>query len=71
MISRRDFTFEEWSCLLHLYRHETVDIPNDRLRSFQEAGVTEEVVDGISLSPAGKQLVSHELLLERRNRLQR
>jgi hypothetical protein len=71
MIARRDFTFEEWSCLLHLYRHETVDIPNDRLRSFQEAGVTEEVVDGISLSPAGKQLVSHELLLERRNRLQR
>ncbi len=71
MIARRDFTFEEWSCLLNLYRHETVDIPNDRLRSFQEAGVTEEVVDGISLSPAGKQLVSHELLLERRNRLQR
>ncbi len=71
MIARRDFTYEEWSCLLHLYRHETADIPNDRIRRFKEAGVTEEVLDGISLSPAGKQLVAHELLLERRNRLQR
>lgn len=48
MIARRDFTYEEWNCLLHLYRHETVDMPNDRMiRSFQEAGVTEEAADGI------------------------
>ncbi|MBB3319331.1 hypothetical protein FHT76_006710 [Rhizobium sp. BK176] len=71
MIARRDFTYEEWSWLLHLYRHETADIPNDQIRRFKEVNVTEDVVDGVSLSPAGKQLVEHELLMERRNRLQR
>ncbi|EPE94725.1 hypothetical protein B5K06_23920 [Rhizobium grahamii] len=69
MLGRRDFTYEEWSCLLHLYRHEKADVPNDRVRRFKEAGVTE--ANGASLSPAGKQLVERELLLERRNRLQR
>jgi hypothetical protein len=26
--------------VLHLYRHENTNIPNDRIRSFKEAGVT-------------------------------
>jgi hypothetical protein len=71
MSARRDFTYEEWSSLLQLYRHENAALADEMDRRFVELGVIERTVGGIGLSAAGKRLVEHELLMERRNRLQR
>ncbi|KQV65366.1 hypothetical protein ASC90_15050 [Rhizobium sp. Root1220] len=71
MIARRDFTYEEWNCLLHIYRHETAEIPTGQSQRFSKLGLIDKAVDGAGLSAAGKTLVEHELLMERRNRLQR
>lgn len=70
MIARRDFTYEEWSRLLQLYRHENAPLGDAIAKRFSELGVT-ETFGGIGLSAAAKRLVEHELLMERRNRLQR
>jgi len=71
MIARRDFTYAEWSSLLQLYRRENAALATDQGRRFKELGITEEMIGETGLSAAGKRLVEHELLLERRNRLQR
>lgn len=70
MIARRDFTYEEWSRLLQLYRRENAPLDDAIAKRFSELGVT-ETFGGIGLSAAAKRLVEHELLMERRNRLQR
>lgn len=67
MVVKRDFTFEEWNVLLHLYRHEKVPLMDEVARKFHEFGVT--VGTAGDLSTAGRTLVEHELLMERRNRL--
>ncbi len=71
MTARRDFTYEEWNCLLHLYRHESADVPSDLARRLRELGMTEQVERETGLSAAGRHLIEHELLIERRIRLQR
>ncbi len=66
MIDRWYFTYNEWNSLLRLYRHESATLTDDIDRKFRELGLTE----GTGLTDAGKQLVEHELLMERRKRLQ-
>lgn len=67
MIDRWDLTYNEWNCLLRLCRHESATLTDEMDRKFRELGLT----DGTGLTEAGRQLVEHELLMERRNRLQR
>jgi hypothetical protein len=67
MVGRWDLTYDEWRALLRLYHHEG-PVPsgaNDEL--FRRLGLS----DGTQLTETGKRLVQVELLMERRNRLQR
>ncbi len=70
MVSRWEITFEEWSNLLNLFRAEDVAISKRSERRLRQLGLIDED-RGIVLSPGGRMLIEHELLLERRNRLQR
>jgi hypothetical protein len=67
MTTRWDFTYNEWDSLVRLYDHESATLPNEIDRKCRELGLTDET----GLTDAGKRLVEHELLMERRNRLQR
>ena len=67
MTTRWDFTYKEWDSLVRLYDHESAALPGDVDRKCRELGLTDET----GLTDAGKRLVEHELLMERRNRLQR
>lgn len=69
MIARHDFTYVEWSILLQIHRHETASLTDEMGRRFHELGVIDNPAEG--LSDAGRRLVEFELLMERRNRLQR
>lgn len=69
MIARHDFTYVEWSMLLQIHRRETVSLTDEMGRRFHELGVLDDLAEG--LSAAGRRLVEYELLMERRNRLQR
>lgn len=66
MIAKRDFNYDEWNSLVMLYRHESASLSQDAQERFLELGIADE--NGIT--DAGKRLVEHELLMERRNRLQ-
>lgn len=66
MVSRRDVSYTEWNNLVALYRHESASLSRDTEGRFRELGLT----DGNGITDAGKQLVEHELLMERRTRLQ-
>jgi hypothetical protein len=66
MVARRDFTYNEWNTLVTLYRHESASLSPDTEGRFRELGLA----DGNRMTDAGKRLVEHELLMERRNRLQ-
>jgi hypothetical protein len=68
MVSRWDLTFEEWNGLLHLYRVEDVAPSKETEEKLRAAGLID---DRNTLSAAGKSFIEHELLMERRNRLQR
>ncbi|TDX76183.1 hypothetical protein EDE05_11764 [Neorhizobium sp. R1-B] len=68
MVGRRDVSFEEWRALLHLFRAEDVALKENEQRLLH-LGLIDQG-DGIALSAAGRTLIEHELLLERRNRLQ-
>ncbi len=70
MVGRWDVTFEEWSTLLHLFRAEDVALSKESERKLLHLGLIDEG-HGNVLSAAGRTLIEHELLLERRNRLQR
>lgn len=69
MIARWDFTYMEWSSLLGLYRRENVQLTDDVNRRLCELGATENSVG--RLTDVARTLVERELLMERRNRLQR
>ncbi|MCF6370979.1 hypothetical protein LXM96_19275 [Rhizobium sp. TRM95001] len=66
MVARRDFTYNEWNSLVTLYRHESANLTPEMEGRFRELGLTE----GNGLTDAGRRLVEHELLMERRDRLQ-
>ena len=66
MVSRRDVSYKEWNNLVALYRHESASLSRDTEGRLRQLGLTDE--NGIT--EVGKQLVEHELLMERRTRLQ-
>jgi len=70
MIGRWEITFEEWRALLQLFRAEDVALSKGNEQRLLQLGLIDED-RGIVLSPTGRTLIEHELLLERRNRLQR
>jgi hypothetical protein len=69
MVGRWDVSFEEWHALLHLFRAEDVALSTDSEQRLLRLGLIDQG-DGTGLSAAGRTLIEHELLLERRNRLQ-
>jgi hypothetical protein len=66
MIVRRDITDDQWKWLVRLCQHEADVIPEDIDIQFRSIGLTN---DG-GITADAKSLVVHELLGERRNRLQ-
>lgn len=70
MVAKWDLTYKEWECLVRLYSSETVTLSSETLQRFSALGLTEPA-DGTALSATGRTFVEHELLMERRNRLQR
>lgn len=66
MVGRWDFTYEEWSILLRLYRHEGAAPTDEVDQKLRKLGLSE----GSGLTDTGRRLVENELLMERRNRLQ-
>jgi hypothetical protein len=70
MVGRWDVSFEEWRALLHLFRAEDVVLSEESEQRLLHLGLIDQG-HGTALSAAGRTLIEHELLLERRNRLQR
>jgi len=68
MIGRWDLSFEEWNALLHLHRAEDAVLSKETERRLRDLGLTE---GGNVVTAAGRALIEHELLMDRRNRLQR
>jgi hypothetical protein len=70
MITRKDMTADEWKWLVRIYQHDAGSLPAAVCKRLNELGLTEELVGDASVSDVGRSLVDHELLAERRNRLQ-
>lgn len=66
MAARRDFTYSEWQSLVAFYREESATLSPDTEERFRKLGL----IDRNRITDTGKRLVEHELLVERRNRLQ-
>jgi hypothetical protein len=70
VVGRWDLTHNEWESLVRLYEGEDANLSNETVARLTELGFIESG-GGDTLSTAGRMLVEHELLAERRNRLQR
>ncbi|MBY2913072.1 hypothetical protein HF206_02915 [Rhizobium leguminosarum] len=66
MIGRGELNNDEWKWLVRLCQHEADSIPSKIETRFVELGLS----GSNGLSDDARSLVEHELLAERRNRLQ-
>ncbi|MBB3594013.1 hypothetical protein FHX08_004416 [Rhizobium sp. BK529] len=66
MVARRDLTSDEWKWLVRLCQHDADSVPKDIEARLSELGL----FGSNGLSDEARNLVQHELLSERRNRLQ-
>ncbi|AVC49382.1 hypothetical protein ELI38_07820 [Rhizobium leguminosarum] len=66
MIERGELNSDEWKWLVRLCQHEADSIPTEIERRFAELGLS----GAGGLTDDARGLVQHELLAERRNRLQ-
>jgi hypothetical protein len=66
MLVRRDITDDQWKWMVRLCQHEADSIPADIEAQLSKLGLA----NGGGLTGDAKTLVEHELLAERRNRLQ-
>jgi hypothetical protein len=70
MITRKDMTNDEWKWLVRIYQQDASSVPAAVCKRLSQLGLAEQRTGDAGISDVGRTLVDHELLAERRNRLQ-